>query len=926
LSDRSSYDFYIPGTNTFALYGDPPEQIASGVNNVVPTALPHLKINKSAQGPFNLNDPNFEGNGSSFYPGLGSVVTAVAGHGVNYELDYSNNDYQNSNAATAHGVVLHDVIPQGMQLAGFFKQSINGGAEGQMFAGQFTFYDKSGNIIPGVNPDGSANMANAASMDIRLGDVSNITTVPENTFGHVTYTCVPTIGPADQIKYTPKGEPEGFYGGPGLIHSFGGFEAAEGLSGPFQGFYISTSDAPSEPAEGTPDDLVVKVKNPVSFDFHGGPQKAGLVRGPLAGNNPRAQPADVEAYDFICTQNGDLTANGVQVNFTVPKGVTLLNEQVSGNATAGSRPAPNGDFRPVFTQDDSGSGLVGAVAGLTQSGSTAQIAFNSMPGRSTRAVRVFYLVNNPLDASLLTNGFWPQNANIVFGYTSSQLIHNAQGLDVMSTTSVTGTTGAVAMDPTAVSPLGAPQLSISRKGPGAVQQGSQFVYTIAFANTGDTDATNVRVGMQIPWGVQFVKTNNGTLTVLASGTTTVTPVPNATAYTTTPRNSFQVTNTGNGADIVMWHFATLPAHSTGRIDLVVQVFPGSKKVPGFADTLIEDNSVYISADNASTAFLSPNLIGIWVIGTPFDKAKPEAVHKFLANFGIPAADSDTVSADIAETYLDTLTLTSHVLATAGLDELHLSTSGVHIFPLGHNQVMVMATASGQIVAAGGGNITIPLPGNQSMIVAQGGGNVVSNDGGSIVAQGGGNVISNDGGSIVAAGGGNAITLTNMAGIGGTHDCAYALANAAAIVAAGGGNIVAAGGGNLIGQDGNGFGIMSNLAGGGIIAAVNPGEIASGLVSVTGGSTLIKGDGVITGIGSAASSLVAHSDVNAISLDADGVSVSSVGANMANTQGGSIVAQGGGNIIAQGGGNIVAQGGGNVTASAAGNIVAQGGGN
>ena len=916
LQDRSSYDFIIPSNNTFASYGDAPQQVDTIINDVVPAGQPHLKINKTAQGPFQLNNPNFTGNGTTLYPGLGDVVTAVSGHGVNYELDYSNNDYNSSNAAD---VVLHDVIPQGMQLTGFFMQSVNGGTPATMFAGQFTFYDINGSIIPGINPDGSANMANVASMDIRLGDVSSITTVPENTYGEVTYTCVPTIGPTDQIKYTPKGEPEGFYGGPGLIHSFGGYEAAEGLSGAFQGFYISTADAPSDPVEGTPDDVLVKVKNPVSFNLHEGPQKAELVRGPLAGNNPKAQAADVEAYDFTYTQNGDLTASNAQINFNIPQGVTLLNEVVSGNLTQGGLPAPNGDFTAAFTGTNAGP------AGLTQSGTTAQLTLGTLAGHTTGTVRVFFLVNNPLNPALLTNGFWPMNAMIVYGFTSSALVHDALGMHTLTTT-VSGSSGAVAMDPTAVAPLGAPQLSIQRKASAAVQKGSQFTYTITIANSGDTDATNVRVGMQIPWGTQFVNTGNGTLGVLTSGTisTAVSPLANFNNFTTTPRTAFQVTNTGPGPDVVTWHFNSVPAHSTGRIDLIVQVFAGSGKVAGFADTLIEDNSVYITADNASTAFLSPNLLGIWVIGSAFDKTKPEAVHKFLANFGIPAADSDAVSADIAQTYLSSITESSHVQAIAALDDLHLTKSGVHIFALGHNQVLVMASATGAVSQITNG-LSFPLPGNQSLIVASGAGNVISNDGGSIVASGAGNIVASGAGNIVASGAGNAISVGNMAGIGGTHDCAYLLDNAASIVASGAGNIVASGAGNLIAQDGGTFSLLSNQAGGGILSAISPGAIASGLVTVTGGSTFIKGDGVITGIGGAAS-LVAHAASNAISPDADGISVSSQGANMANAQGGSIVATGAGNIVASGAGNIVASGAGNIVASGAGNIVASGAGN
>ncbi len=976
-----------------ALYGADPKSLVAPVNrNVEPATQPHLKINKTARGPFQLANANFHGAGTALYPGIGDVVIAVAGHGVDYELDYSNLDYVTTTsttaAADAHGVVLHDVIPLGMQLAGFFKQHIgpaqksgqlvagtrytiaeyvdgdnftnvgapsnetgasfvatgttpttwsNGSslyAEAEMHAEQFTFYDKSGVIIPGINPDGSANMANVASMDIRLGDIANLTNVPRNSAGYITYTCVPTIGPSDQIKYSPKGEPEGFFGGPGLIHSFGGFNNLDDISGPLQGFYISTSDAPDSPAQGTPDDLVVKVKNDISFTFfNGGPQKGLLIRGPLAGHDQRAQPGDVQVYDFTFTQNGDLAANGSVLLFDLPPGVTLLNEQVSGNTASGNKPAPNGDFHAVII-DESGT----SAANLAQSGTTAQITLGKVDGHTTRTARIFLLVNNPVDPALMAGGrfetgFFPLNSHITFQFGST---HAHSGLFTRASSPVlSGTSGATSIDQTPVAPLGAPQLSIHRDvSKAVVPKGSQFTYTLSFANSGDSDATNVKVGMQIPWGAQFVSTGNGTLSVLQSGSSVV--IPNSKSPTMTPRNADQVNGTGPGPDIITWHFDTLPAHSTGRIDLLVQCFNGSKKAAAFADNLIQDNSVYIHADNAATAFLSPNQIGVWVKGSSFDKKKPEMVHKFLDNFGIHAADSDKVAADAANDLINTLSEDSHIKADAALDYLSVMNpaSAVHVYPLGQNQVMIVASGAGNIVASGAGNLTVPLPGNQSMIVASGAGNIISHDGGTIVASGAGNIVASGAGNIVASGAGNivasgagnAISLTNVAGIGGTHDCAYLLDHSLDIVAAGGGNIVAAGAGNLISSDGLGnSNLISNQAGGGIIAPITPGEIASGLVNTNGSNLVIKGAGVISGIGDI-SSMVAHSAANNITLEGRDIAVAGSGADLANIKGGAIVASGAGNIVASGAGNIVASGAGNIVASGAGNIVASGAGN
>jgi len=368
---------------------------------------------------------------------------------------------------------------------------------------------------------------------------------------------------------------------------------------------------------------------------------------------------------------------------------------------------------------------------------------------------------------------------------------------------------------------------------------------------------------------------------------------------------------------VTWHFAALPAHSTGRVDLVVHTFDGNSSAAPFADDLIEDLSVYINADNAASALLSPNLIGVWVQDQPFDRTKPEAIHKFLKNFGIDGAQTQDDLATIANSLIADITTDSHVKAIAGMDDFQFPSSGVHVIPMGSDQVMVLATAAG-VISNDGGSFTVPLPGGQTMIVAAGGGNIIAAGGGNIVAAGGGNII--------AAGGGNAISINNVAGIGGNHDCSYILDHASDIVAAGGGNIVAAGGGNLVIRQNGVDNLVSNHPGGGIISAISAGEIAEGIVAIGGGSNLIGGAGVAIGVGSDLTSMVAHGSVNAVTKESTGMAVVSNGIPQANIQGGAIVAAGGGNIVAAGGGNVVAAGGGNIVAAGGGNIVAAGGGN
>ncbi len=399
--------------NPSALYGDTAQPIDVTVNNVPePAAEPHLLLAKSALGDQNLNNPNFHGNGFSTLPAFGNVVTVAQNHGVDYVLTYRNDLDLNGQGADAHGVVLHDVIPQGMALRGFFTQNVNGSGAGSMSAGQFTFYDKTGAIIPGVDPTTNAdNMAKVASMDIRLGSVSNLSVVPKGTFGTVRYTCSPTISSTTEIKYTPKGEPEGFFGGPGLIHSFGGFMPGQGLSGQFQGFYISTTDKVT-PVQGGPTDCLVQVVADVSWNFP--PPK-------LSVND--TQPFDVAPVDFNFTQNGDVSAPNSVITFSVPPGVTFLNGLVtppngavvtSGNNHTVADGNTSFDCHPVLIVSGQSNPLTASI-----SGSTVTLSLGTVNGHASGDVRVYFQVNGPtLDPALKAmvksdGGYHPINPHII---------------------------------------------------------------------------------------------------------------------------------------------------------------------------------------------------------------------------------------------------------------------------------------------------------------------------------------------------------------------------------------------------------------------------------------------------------------------------------------------------------------------------------
>ncbi len=134
-----------------------------------------------------------------------------------------------------------------------------------------------------------------------------------------------------------------------------------------------------------------------------------------------------------------------------------------------------------------------------------------------------------------------------------------------------------------------------------------------------------------------------------------------------------------------------------------------------------------------------------------------------------------------------------------------------------------------------------------------------------------------------------------------------------VVAQGAGNVIAQGAGNLLTQDG--AGVVAAGPGyllavehplGGAPIAVAP-LLASNSLAITQGKlgNLIVQDG---------SSVVAAGAGNVVSAGAG---------NLVSTNGGNIIASGAGNVIAQGAGNVIAQGAGNVVAQGAGNIVGHG---
>lgn len=870
--------------NPSALYKQSPNPIATTINNIVPAVAPHLAVSKCAKGDQNLNNPNFHGNGFSTVPGIGSVVTVVEHHGVDFEIGYGNYPDAQGDGADAHKVVLHDVIPDGMILRGFFRQSVNGGAFAGMTAEQFTFYDKTGAIIPDVQPGGADNMALVRSMDIRLGSVSNLSTVVKGDYGVVRYTCEAVITPAKKLKFAGRTIE---LDGPGLIHAFGGFEPALSASNRLQGFYITTSDQLAA-VPGVPADLPVRVVADVSWDF---PAPAISVGD--------SQPFDIVPFDFTFTQNGDVSAENTVLKFGVPQGCSVLGGSIAPPAncvvtfdrsTTSDPNVPKGhvvadgtrswNFDPVF---------VGEAQPIikTQSGNVVTLELGAIVGHSTHTVRVWFALNGPqLDPAIKAAGgrYAPVDPHIIGTYQGVQSLRERSvpstrgggGAAQVADAAAAGTNPMVAHD---ASP---PKLGITRRQPFAVQKNSTFIYTIDFANHGDTAATNVTIGMQIPYRADFVAsgTTNGVITQTVGGN--VVPVANGHAYTTTPRDAKQLSPAGGklkpGPDKVFWTFDSLPPQSTGRIELMV------KCDERFSDEPIQDHSLFIKSDTTGQKEIADEDRTTWILGKSLTESKLQAAQTFFKNAGF------TLTPELINsigTLAQSLNTQSQIASVSGLDALHFHASGLSIFPLKKDQVMVVA----HVVAQGAGNV-FPLAGNQSMIVAAGAGNVVAQGAGNVVAQGGGNV--------VAQGAGNFISLSGVAGVSGTKNCSYLLDNIPAIVAAGAGNIVAAGAGNLIAQDG--AGIVSNHPGGGIVASIS--QLAAGAIVDPSGRAFILNGGAAFAPGAP---LIGHDGASLIGQDGAGL-IGQDGAGLTGfSRSGSLIGQDGAGIVGHGSASALPEG-------------------
>ncbi|MDB6140788.1 MAG: repeat-containing protein, partial [Verrucomicrobiaceae bacterium] len=516
---NSNYDFTIAagGKTLSALYGTKAAPLSTALNLAPATAQPIIGLSKYAYGDHTLNNPARTGNGSQLIAGLGQVTTAVQHRGFDYELHY-----RNTGVNDAHNIVIHEVIPAGAALRGNFTQSINGSAASGMVAEQLSYYDAAGSLIP--TAAAASNYDKVKSMDIRLGAFNNLSPLKGGDSGTIRYTIEPTLAPA------VVGKP------PVFIQSLGGYDSTLNRSNPLQGAYITCSDL-ATPVPALPDSLLVKIIADASFDIH-------YTKGAYNG-----KPLDYVPFDFTLIQLGDATAANTTVNLVIPAGVTL--------ATATNTDT---NHKPVFSDGTAGGPTV------TITGQNATLGFGSMAGHQTHTFRLYLQINSingNLDPVLKARHRLyfdtdpPVTYNLVVPSAASTMsVTSSPSRSVQAVTKpVTLTSVATSKQAVQVSDSTAAHLSVSRSSPYTVNPGDTFKYEIAFSNSGDLDATNVTVGMQIPYFTHFVSTTSGTITI--SGQTTR---PNTNVYTTKMRTAAQVKATGPGPDIITWPFGTLPAH------------------------------------------------------------------------------------------------------------------------------------------------------------------------------------------------------------------------------------------------------------------------------------------------------------------------------------------------------------------------------
>lgn len=857
-----------------ALNGDTsPPVLSNDVDDATPGSFPVIGLSKLALGDHDLVDTALTGNGHQHIPGFGDITTAIQGRGFDYALLYVN-----TGDAAATKVVIHDVIPPDVDFLGFINQSIDGATATSVPAEQITFYDRKGVVIPTAAINGTS-VLGVGSMDIHIS-LNDANPLPAHSAGIIRYTVTPRVLPGAKISAHYASEPlhkllvataeaatkQTF------IFTFGGNNPNLGPSDPNQGSYINCADL-QRTVPALPDQVIIKMVADISADVQYSKKYFKLL------------PSYIFPYTFSITQNGDIDAVNCALNLVLPAGVEALDQATTPNPVTHQ----NQDTQPYFVnlQDQA----TGTPLTITTNAKSAVVSLGQLSAHSTTHVRVWFHVKTPLDPGLKSFGrvVFPVNPSVTGTRAATGASpHLARFTAAAPAPVVLGT--AKVPQPIAVSEGLQPILGIARSSPYLVNFGGTLTYTIVFSNFGDVDATNVEIGMQVPYGAQQTavfpldagvlnKYVTATGKVVASGND-FTPKP----ITTTLRTDAAVKKgSGDGLDIITWHFKTLPAHSAGAIKLQVNCFPS------FFDDCIRDHSLYIKAANAPLCALAPNPVGTWVQKKPFDSSKWEVLGCFSEHLGL---QHDARTHSILVDYVNGLDGASQVVAVGGLDGVHLK-NGARIFQLQADQAIVMASERN---AAGIGHLSITGP-NASILVS-------------------------GSGVTVASGNAASITISNVGGSVGPQTASYLLDHAQDIVVAQHlGNIIAANKGNMIDQDIDGTALqVSNhpAAAGMPIAAAASGLVrANRGVDVTSsqGLIVVPGTKIISQDGNSIISdnsegLIGQDGNGLISQDGNGLIVVSTG-GLVNKNGGPVISNDGGTVISHDGGGVISHDGGGV---------------
>jgi uncharacterized repeat protein (TIGR01451 family) len=928
----AGYDFINPGQSISALYGDQPPATIVNLQNVAPTAAPHLLLAKSARGDANLNDPNFPGNGFSRFIRAGNLVAAVQGRGVDYVLTYYNDLDPNGQGADAHNVILHDVIPAGMTLQGSFKQVTgNPQTSGQLVAGQayyitryqngddftnlmsypnpyngtgvtftaqgnpgnpvtptnwthgssinlapvpmnaaqFTFYDAFGQILSGIDP------ASTTALQPKMGFVRSM----DIRLDDVSLLTVLPKNTTGFVEYTcspyfSSTTPFKPAKNRPVLSYFYDFANFAGTVHSYGGFVPTLG--PSDPGQGfylESDDLLSKVS--------GGPDNLVVQVAEDVSFSDVSQtvggelhPGDVGSIELTFSQNGDVSTTNTSMSFVVPKGVTFLNDA---------------NHHPLLMDKNNGVVTNQTTVTATQTGSTVNIALGTVTGGSaiigtiviggvpqpqiTHTVRVWFQVNpGPhLDPALVFRPGATLGSFLIDAHMSGNYIgvHNFRSNRIARGASAQTT-------PTATSGANVPNVQ----------------------RVAEVGSPHLGIHRNAP---KFVAKNSTyTLTITASNTGNA----DATGVHVGMQIPFGARYAGVG------HNATVGNKPVSPIPTFLTHDAKGNVVPGMRGKVIADQSGS-----------GPDILD-WPIGTlpansdfvvdvmmtadshfpnPNDSAHPHSYpitdhSAFVSaeNVGKIHIDADELvtnvgdSEDVAVVYPDIVAsdylIKNHTTLNLSLKPQVKDLAAT--FELAPIPMVSSYTAVDVLVLPASSVTVIPKGNDQVIINATGTHPIISHDGGTltlpngqqllwkagvtthIVAAGGGNILANDGATIVASGGGNLITITGIPNIG-DKNCSDLLDDVANIVASGGGNIVASGAGNLVST--NGGNLISNHPGGGFIGNIS--QITVRAIKLDGTSQFIGtvGNAIAAGLlNQDGSSLLPQGGAAAIMKDVSGV--------------------------------------------------------